>query len=1077
MNKILHVNSGRITVAASVESPSLRPNTRRKSVAFWAGCLFAFCLVLTSRAEATLIQNLDPILVKGSVKDVTGQMLPGVSILEKGTKNGTSTSVDGSFSITVRDANSLLVISSIGYVQQEVVAGNGPLTIVLQEDTKTLNEVVVVGFGTQKKVNLTGAVSQIDAKVLESRPVTNLGQALQGTIANFNVTISNGNPSTAPSYNVRGQTSFTSGGDFQSGSPFILVDGIEMNPNLLNPEDIQSVTVLKDAAASAIYGARAAFGVVLITTKTGKGKQRVDYTNSFQWSAPTTIPNLMNAYDLQDAVVKAFSLENQSAGAFEVQKLQKIKEYMDDPVNNEPYYFQDDDVQKTNIIWRGNVNPYKEALLTASPMQKHTLSLSGGSDRMSYYGSLGFQNQDGLYKINTDNAKRYNGMLNVSSQVSKWFKVDFKTSFNYFTYKEPVSPGGKGGWWTAMAQQPNINVNMPMLVPASLNVAPKYTDNILSFMDYGSSDLSRTANTLFTISPTITFTPNWTLKADLSYRNITDNQKTVVPTLNRLETNRNSFTNVHTNPDYIQRYDANSNKYTINLYTNYSRTIAEAHNFQGVIGYNREWYLSRSLTGRRNNINPNIPVISQAQGQQTVSDAEANWAVDGIFYRLNYDYKGKYLIESNGRYDATSRFPAATRGKFFPSFSAGWRISEEPFFNGIRPVISDLKLRGSYGSLGNQNVSDFYPYIARYGTISQLEYLLGDLSSRPVAVTAPGLISPFLTWETATTIDFGADVTLFKNLGITFDWYDRKTTNILTVGEIYPAVLGTSSPQKNSGTLDTKGWELTLNYRNQTTYGLGYETQLTLGDYQAKVVKFDNNPAQSLSTLYVGQRSGEIWGYETAGLFQTQEEINNAPSQRLISSGLWFPGDVRYNDLNGDGVVGPGASTVADPGDRRIIGNSTPRYQFGFNNTLTFRNFDLNIFFQGIGKRDLWISNNLFWGAGATGTYETYNNSWTPERTDAYFPAYKNTSRNRQTQTRYLQNGAYMRLKNVAIGYTIPKVFTDRIKLQRVRVSASAFNLFTLKSVPDTYDPELTGVSASSYPVIKSIAFGVQASF
>jgi hypothetical protein len=365
-------------------------------------------------------------------------------------------------------------------------------------------------------------------------------------------------------------------------------------------------------------------------------------------------------------------------------------------------------------------------------------------------------------------------------------------------------------------------------------------------------------------------------------------------------------------------------------------------------------------------------------------------------------------------------------------------------------------------------------YISNYGTDAQIQYLLNGV--RPVGVTAPGLIDPNLTWETATTIDFGADMTVFKNFEISFDWYNRRTTDILTDGLKYPAVLGASSPQVNSGTIDTKGWELILKYRNATSFGLNYDLAFTLGDYQSKVVKFDNNPNKIISdsNLYEGQKMGEIWGYETYGIFQSQDEINKAPSQKLISSGLWYPGDVRYKDIDGDNQITFGNNTVGNPGDRKIIGNSTPRYQYGLNSNFSYKGFDLNIFFQGVGKRDLWIGNNLYWGAGATGTYETYNNSWTPERTDAFYPAYKNAARNRQVQTRYLANGAYLRMKNLALGYTLPQSFTNKIKLQRLRVSASAYNLFEFKSVPKTFDPELVGMD---YPIIRSYALGLQATF
>ena len=1012
--------------------------------------------------------------VTGKVVDEAGLALPGVSVLEKGTKNGTITNGKGEFTINVKDAQATLVFSSIGYISQEVNVTGNSINVILQTEKNNLDEVVVVGYGTQKKVNLTGAVSQIDSKMLENRPTGNLGQALQGLMPNFNVSIASGSPKEAATYNVRGGTSFGKVNNkvqFASGAPFILVDGIEMDPNLLNPEDIESVTLLKDAASAAIYGARGAFGVLLIKTKSGKkGKATVSYSNSFQWSKPTSVPDLLDAYTIQEAVIKAAALEDRSAGSSELVKLEKIREYMDDPANQEPYYFAG--TNPNDITWRGNVNPYKEALLNYSPMQKHNLSISGGGEKTSYYGSFGYQDQDGLYRINTDMLKRYNALLNVSSQVNNWFKMDFKTGYNSSVYTEPVSPAGKGGWWTALSQEPERNVNMPMLVPASLGVKAKYTDNILSFMDYGSSNRETTSNMILTASPTFTLTKAWSIKGDISYLNNTSIQKTIVPTLERLETNRNATTNVHTNPDFVRRYDYNSNKYTLNIYTDYTKTLGK-HNFTGLLGYNQEWLTDQSVLAQRNGINVNVPTLGQAQGEQRVGDSESHWAVQGVFYRLTYNYDGKYLFESNGRYDGTSKFPSHTRFKFFPSFSAGWRVSEESFAQWMKPVIDDFKLRASYGSLGNQNVRN-YLYISNYPTEPQLRYLLGGV--RPIGVSAPDLIDPNLTWETATTIDFGFDLRAFKNFEVNFDWYRRRTTDILTDGLKYPAVLGASSPQINSGTIDTKGWELIMKYKNTTGFGLGYDVSVNIGDYQSKVVKFINNPNNLITdaTLYEGQKMGEIWGYETYGIFQTKDEVSNAPSQRLIASGLWFPGDVRYKDLDGDGQIDYGNRTVADPGDRRVIGNSTPRYQYGVNTNLRYGAFDLNFFIQGVGKRDLWIGNNLYWGAGTTGTYTTYNNSWTPERPDAFYPAYKDASKNRQVQTRYLANGAYLRLKNLALGYNLPARWVNKISFQKIRLSASAYNLFEFKHVPDTFDPEIVSLS---YPIIRSYAFGVQATF
>lgn len=942
--------------------------------------------------------------------------------------------------------------------------------------TSKIDEVIIIGFGKQKRKDLTGAVDQIDAKVINNRPVANLGQALQGVIPNLNVSIGTGKPTSKPSLNIRGTTSLNVADKSSvNGSPYILVDGVPGDFDRINPEDVESVTVLKDAASATIYGARAAFGVVLITTKSGKkGKSRVDYSNSFQWSKPTAIPNVMNAYDLQQAVVNAykFTIGNGQVQTNEVEKLKKIQQYIDDPVNNLPFYYP---ANSSTPIWIANINPYKEGLAKSAPMQKHNISISGGSDKSTYYASFGFQNQDGIYKINTDNLKRFNANVNLFSQVNNWFNVSFRTQYNNETYWEPYNPSGKGGWWTAMSQEPGRNVNMPIRLSDNIidpktgkNLSDLYTDNILSFMDYGASNRSNTDVLVMTVSPKVTLGKGWNMQADFSYKKYNSNNKAIIPTHNRLDANM-TMTAVHTDPSSVYRSNSQSQQFTLNAYTDYNFKIAQDHNFVALLGFNQEWYKDMGLWGKVTNINPNIPVLGQGQGVQTTGDNESHWAVRGLFLRLTYDYKGKYLFQTNARYDGTSRFGTKKRFAYFPSFSLGWVISKEEFAKNWG-AIDFLKLRMSYGSLGNQNVAN-YAYIPNYSSGSQLNYLFDG--ARPFYVSPPGLVDANLTWETSETIDFGADITLFKNWDLTFDWYKRRTSDILSTALQLPNLLGTSVPLINNGEIQTKGWDLSATYKNKTKGGLGYNFRFTLSDYRSEVTKFTGNDTKGIGNFYEGMNIGQIWGYETDGLYQSTDEIKNGPNQSELSK-LWYPGDVRYKDLNGDGKINTGNNTVDNPGDRKIIGNSTPRFQYGFMAGIDYKGIDFSIFLQGVAKRDVWVGNNLFWGAGATGTYEVYNDSWMPDRTNAYYPLYYSDNKNRQVQTRYLQNGAYLRVKDVTLGYTLPKSVTEKIKANRIRIYGSAYNILDIKSVPKTFDPELLGMD---YPIMKSFAFGIQVSF
>lgn len=1031
--------------------------------------------IITIKAKPNSV-SLQEREVTGMVKDPMGQPLPGVTILLKGTKKGTSTDFDGNYSLKVPTNGGVLVFSYVGFSTiEKQVSGQDVIDVTLEESASELEEVVVVGYGTQTKESLTGAVSQITSEAIENRPVANLGQALQGTIPNLNITMPGGDLNENPSFNVRGGTSFAYNSnkdeyEFKNGEPLILIDGVQGDINLLNPEDIESVSVLKDAASAAIYGARGAYGVVLITTKKGKKneKTRITYSSSFQWNKPSAIPDLLDAYTIQYAAIKAEELENRTPGSDMLEKLDRIEAYMNNP-DEEPIYYLNDG---GNIIWVGNTRVYDEAVRKSSPMVKHNLSLSGGSEKNTYYISLGYQDQDGLYKLNTDNFKRYNALVNVSSKATDWLSVDYGVQYNNSVFEEPVSPGAKGGWWTAMSQEPFRNINMPLRTPDYSPAPGMYTDNILSFMDYGASNRERKELLTLSVAPTISFVENWNIKSSFAYKSYNNRRKQVIPRLERIDVEFDEPIDHHTNPSSVEKWSTHTDQYTFNLWTEYSLSLNK-HNLYGMVGYNQEWYIYDYLGGKGEQLlSPNIPVIDQTLGNEYSYDSESHWALRGAFYRFTYNFDNKYFINSNGRYDGTSRFPTDSRYKFFPSISGAWRISEESFAEFMKPVVSELKLRASYGSLGNQNVSN-YIYIPSYGTISQVNHLFGG--QRPLGVTPPGLVDPYLTWETATTIDYGIDVTLWNKLDLVFDWYSRETKDILVAGDKYPAVLGTSAPTKNSGAMKTKGWELTAKWRDEVGNDFRYDIAFNLSDYESEITSFDGNPNNLLSGLYVGKKMGEIWGYDTEGIFQDQEEIDAAPDQSLINSN-WFPGDIRYKDLNGDGEISPGAGTLEDSGDRKVIGNNTPRYQFGLNLNAFWKQFDLNVFFQGVAKRDYWIGSSMYWGqiAGGTGTWEVYNNSWTPDRTDAFYPAYKAKGSNILTQTRYLQDASYIRLKNVALGYSLPAELTDKMSIGKLRIYASAYNIWEHTKVPDIFDPESM---TADYPLLRSMALGIQVTF
>ena len=1033
------------------------------------------------------------ISVSGNVKDEKGDALIGVTIQVKGTTTGSITDMDGNFRLQSVPANGELVFSYMGYQTQTVpVKGKTVVNVAMREDLQALDEVVVVGFGTQKKVNLTGAVASIGSEVLENKPVANVGQALQGVVPNLNVAATNSSPNAAPTFNVRGGTSIglkkdkTDEWEVKTGSPLIMVDGIQVDAdylNMMNPSDIENISVLKDASASAIYGARATYGVMLITTKSGKNdsKATVTYNLNLQWNTPSRIPDILDSYTHQLASNKQALMTGGTVTPWMESLLAAKKKYMEDPRPENAWIYNEGSTSA--MTWVANMNPYDVGVKDWTPLQRHNLSISGGSAKTRYYISLGYQRQEGMYKINTDIQNRYNINMSLNSKINDWLDVASKISYNTSKYNEPFMNVQKGSVWKAMKNEPGRNLNMPIMTGPNDPIPNTYTDNILGWLAYGATQETRNTNAVFNITPTITITPEFNVKAELSYRPTDYFQKQFIPVRNYVVDSWQGTVNTHTSPSSVREETTHSDYYTINAYANFNKAFGK-HNVSAVAGFNQEWYQFRKTWGKAEDVITNdLPTLGMTNGAQYTGDNFEHWAIRGAFVRANYDYDGRYLFEFSGRYDGTSRFSKDTRFQFFPSFSAGWRISEEKFMTGTRSWLDNLKLRGSWGSLGNQNVAN-YAYIASYGTASLISWSMNGEQIKGMNPTA--IVPNDLTWETAKTLDFGLDVTaLHGRLDASFDWYTRRTTDILMSGTKLPAVLGSSVPKRNSGELKTNGWELSLKWRDQLSNGIRYDVGLVLSDYQSEVVKFTGNPNKLLDTLYDGMKMGEIWGYETVGILQesdfTVDESGKytliGPSQNKVTTtaSTWYPGDVRYADLNGDNEISKGENTVDDPGDRKIIGNTTPRFQYGITGNISWKNIDLNIFFQGIGKRDVWIDDNVFWGgSGTAGNWEMYNNSWTPERTNAKYPMYAGRGQNQVAQTGYIFNAAYLRLKTLAVGYTLPREWTNKIKLSTVRFSLSGYNLFEITKVPNLYDPDQI---SSDYPMMRSVAFGLQVGF
>ena len=1020
----------------------------------------------------------------GVVTDTTGETVIGASVVVKGTTNGTITGLDGDFSLSGVTKGSILVVSFVGYQNTEVKWNGQPLTIVLKEDTKVLDEVVVVGYGTQKKANLSGAVAAVDGKVLQDRPITNIGQGLQGVVPNLNITMNNGGaPGATSSFNIRGNTSLN------GGSPLVLVDNVQMDANLVNPDDIESISVLKDAASASIYGARAAYGVILITTKKGKksDKPTVSLSATGYWQSPALTFHNVNSMQYLTMMDEAYQNDGGSGHYFKSQVYQYAEDYFNGKYDSPVFFDTAYDTYKYGYC--GNTDWWDE-LYKTSFSQIYTANISGGNDRTTYYASVSMNDQGGILKAGDDKYNKYNANVNISSNITKWLNVSAKIAH---TYTDELHPTGGTTAMNSTAysglssysgmMKGDLSPLMPVKHPDGHYAGQGSYTNPVAIMEQGGNAQYKQNDLWMTGAVKITPIKGLVINADYTWNfyGKSSNQHvqnfydyTAVPgTENYYPWTNPSSVTVTNNDDYYNAFNA---------FAEYTFSLKEKHNFKVMVGYNQEnKHKKYHYAGRKNLIDSSNPSLNLAYGDMAMNGSETHWSVNGFFARINYDYKGKYLLELNGRYDGSSKFPHGDRYAFFPSASVAWRVSEEKFWEPIRGWFDNFKLRASYGSLGNQALDESrygnFPYLATYGINTKYGALLNG--TRPVAVSVPGLVSASFTWETVNQIDFGFDASFFGGrLNTSFDWYRRNTKDMLTAGQALPAVLGTSVPQENAADMKTVGWEVSLEWNDRLSNGFGYHIKGVLSDYQASITKF-SNPTKLLGTHYVGEKLNEIWGYVSNGLFQSDEDAK-AADQSYLSGGSWGAGDVKYEDLNNDGKIDIGKNTLDDSGDRKIIGNSTPRYSYGITAGFDYKGFDFEMFWQGIGKRDYWLGGSQFWGF--TDEWCTPLTSsldyWTEDNRDAYFPRlhhYGVNGGNHQVSTRYLQNAAYLRLKNVVLGYTIPRSITEKVKISRLRVFVQGENLLTFTPLIDSYDPET--LNNMTYPINKKISVGLNLTF
>ena len=1068
-----------------------------------------------ARAEKPSASNVyqqTRILVSGRILDSSGQPVPGASVIEKGTTNGVNTDIDGKFTISVKSGVSLEV-SCIGYETISVAASEN-MSVTLKEDTQFLDEVVVVGFGTQKKVNMTGSVAAVDVdKAFGSKPITDVSKGLQGVVPGLSITYNSNDLNASPTMKIRGTGSIN--GD---NTPLILLDGVEV-PDLsfVNPDNIKSISVLKDAASASIYGSRAAWGVVLITSKDGsavKDKVSITYSNNFSWNQPIGLPKyitdkagvlaqleegMLAQKNVDGSRIEAFGMYYDTIGKGISTWFDKYSGNLSNPVYKygEDYEF----IEGTPYYYRVS-DPNKEIFKT-SFSQTHNLSVNGNTGKTNYNIGLGYTMNDGTLKAAKKNdVKRYNLNLSTNTQVKNWLNIGTKVMYVEKEYEYPYgysqSKGATGLLYYVM--------RFPTFFPFGISDGSKLADGTYAsdsaatgeglYFRHGNAYVANESicsskdqyltlggNVRINLAPGLSFYGDYT-RGRYNYENRSMRQPYYVANW--------SFPKkaaVTTN-DFLERTYVSKITNTYNAYFDYLFDIQKQHNFAIKVGANAEDLRYDNQSVKVNGVQDvEHPTLNLTDGKNEgiVDESLRHRATAGFFGRINYNYKEKYLLELNGRYDGSSSFRTGKQWAFFSSASAGYRISEEKFWTNIKPYVPTLKVRASYGSVGNQALESWYPYISTMAT--ETVSWIGTDMNQVSTTTTPSAVNPDMTWEKIRTLDIGFDAGFFNNeLNVTFDWYQRRNVGMLVAGNEIVRYAGIAvAPLENGGDMKTNGWELQIDYNHAFNKDFAIYGTFTLSDAKSEITKW-NNTTGALNSWYKGKKLGEIWGFETDRYFNSSD-LNpdgtlkaGTPDQSYLQNGSFRfgAGDIKYKDLNKDGKIDTGKGTIDDHGDLKRIGNQLPRYEYSLRVGAMLKGFDVEVLLQGVGKRDMWSTSSLFipHAAGAQmNIFENQLDYWTESNQNARFPrpyingAFGSLSglpgnsgcNNFAPQTKYLNNLAYLRVKNFTVGYTLPQNLTRKIFVEKLRFYFSAQNLFTFDHIDGVMDPECTGGSSKSY--------------
>lgn len=1073
--------------------------------------MIACCLVAVAAWAQTT--------VTGTVYEPSGEPAIGATVQEKGNPaTGTATDIDGNFSIKVSSTKATLVASYIGMESQEVrLDGRTKVDIHMKENSTILDEVVVVGYGTQKKINATGSVRTIDNEVLESRPISNAVQGLQGAVAGLNITNDGGGaPGSEMNINIRGVGSIGEGSD---SKPLVLIDGMEGDLSTINPNDIASISVLKDAAAASIYGSRAPFGVILVTTKGGDRGTRVAYTGNVRFQQPTRVPEPLDSYTWALMANDAWT-NGGGNPMFGTSALQKIKDFQNgkyqyataaNPNATGEWYY---DYQ----AW-GNTNWYDTYMKKTAVSHEHNLSVTGGGDKMSYYFSGNYLDQEGIFKHADEKYQRLalSGKVNivfnpyVSFQWTSrliWTSNDKPSALNALFFhnlgrRMPTNPEKlPNGEWS------------PESMIASLEDGGRQKQNTLQFYNQ--------ANLVVTPIKDV----DWKIHAEINSR-LENNPFTrqfnpigyTSPTgdyiyysvFNGLNPQRKINANTgefQINPaageKYYEKAFTKVNYFSTNFYTDYSLSLNDKHNFKFLLGLQTEYYQRQiDRMAHFDILDPNRPFIPSEIGSDNAinSEVKGEWSTMGIFARVNYNYMDRYMAEVNVRTDGASRFPKDQRWGWFPSFSLGWNVAQEAFWENLTNVCNYLKFRGSYGVLGNQNTTSFYPYYQKMVT-SGAEVVLDGKQVNKLPVYDP--YSTTLTWEKIHNWGVGLDFAFLRSkLQGSVDWYERTTKDMVGPARAFSAAFGGKAPKTNNAEMRTRGWEVELSWRDRINDDWSYSVSASLSDYESVVTKYDS-PDNAIDKWYKGKKYGEIWGYEVLGVAKSDKEMAEYLAKHsqsnidmrgdVIGIGAWGGGDLMYKDLDNSGSVDPGSKTLDDHGDLRVIGNETPRFAYSFTLEAKWRFIDLRAYFQGIGKRDYFVGSATFFGYGGKPyqvtlfkdhlDYFRYAGSELGANLDPYYGRIRTDGNNVQVCDRFLQDASYLRLKNLTIGFSLPENAKISKYVQKARLYFSAENLFTWTKLK-IFDPEAlnfsdgdySGGAGKTYPQYRTFSVGLELTF